>query len=110
MPDKRLGYANKKTIEDVMKEELVIGMKKSDVEKKQCEPCVEGKMCKKTHPRLEGRKTRKKMGLWHIDLIGPIKRLSRGELLKEKGDAADQLKKLILLKENQTGQKLKIKN
>lgn len=82
-------------------------------------------MSHKTHPRLEERKTKNIMDLWHVDLIGPIKPVSCGgkryiftiiddysrvifvELLKEKSDAADRLKGLIALKENQSGRKLK---
>lgn len=122
---KRLGHVNKKIIEDMKKEELVIGMKDKCQQKSICEPCVEGKMSRKNHPRLEGRRTTKIMELWHMDLIGPIKPFSRGgkryiftiiddysrvifaELLNEKSDAAEQLKKLITLKENQSGMKLK---
>lgn len=65
------------------------------------------------------------MKLWHMDLIGPIKPSSRGEkryiftivddysrvifieILKEKNEAADKLKKLIVLKENQSELNLK---
>lgn len=122
---RRLGHASKKIVEDMKKKDLVIGMKESTKEKKQCESCVEGKMCRKSYPRLDCRKTNNKMDLWHIDLIGPIKPQSRGgkkyiltiiddysrvifvELLKEKSDTIKHVKKLIILKENQTGLKLK---
>lgn len=121
----RLGHANKRMIEDTKKKDLVIGLEEERSLKKQCEPCLEGKMSHKTHPRLEERKTKNIMDLWHVDLIGPIKPVSCGgkryiftiiddysrvifvELLKEKSDAADRLKGLIALKENQSGRKLK---
>lgn len=45
------------------KENLVIGMKEDGKEKRQCEPCVEGKMCRRTHPRLTGKKTSRIMEL-----------------------------------------------
>lgn len=106
------------------KDNLVIGMKETDKEMRQCESCTEGKMCRKGHPRLTERKTKCIMELWHMDLIGPIKPESCGdkkyiftiiddysrvifiELLKEKGEAAEKLK-LIVLKENQSKLKLK---
>lgn len=120
-----LGHANKRMIENTKKKDLVIGLEEERSLKKQCEPCLEGKMSRKTHPRLEERKTKNIMDLWHVDLIGPIKPASCGgkryiftiiddysrvifvELLKEKSDAADRLKGLIALKENQSGRKLK---
>lgn len=54
---KRLGHANRRIIEEMKKENLVIGMKEDGKEKRQCEPCVEGKMCRRTHPRLTDKKT-----------------------------------------------------
>jgi len=59
------------------KKDLVIGMSENK-EQKQCEPCIEGKRCRKTHPRLTSRKTSNIMELWHMDLIGPIHPSSRG--------------------------------
>lgn len=121
----KLGHANKRMIEDTKKKDLVIGLEEERSLKKQCEPCLEGKMSHKTHPRLEERKTKNIMDLWHVDLIRPIKPALCGgkryifiiiddysrvifvELLKEKSDAADRLKGLIALKENQSGRKLK---
>ncbi|KAG5308157.1 POLX protein, partial [Pseudoatta argentina] len=122
---KRFGHTNKKIIEEMKKEDLVIGLKETDKMISQCESCVEGKMCRKAHPRLTHRKTKKIMELWHIDLVGPINPSSYGgkryiftiiddysrvifiDFLKEKKEASEKLKKLILLKENQTGMKLK---
>lgn len=100
---KRFGHTNKKLIEEMKRENLVIGINENK-EQRQCEPCVEGKMCRKAHPRLISRKTSKIMKLWHIDLIGPIHPSSCGgkkyiftivddyfrvifvELLEEKGE------------------------
>ncbi|KAG5312867.1 POLX protein, partial [Pseudoatta argentina] len=122
---KRFGHTNKKINEEMKKEDLVIGLKETDKMISQCESCVEGKMCRKAHPRLTHRKTKKIMELWHIDLVGPINPSSYGgkryiftiiddysrvifiDFLKEKKEASEKLKKLILLKENQTGMKLK---
>lgn len=122
---KRLGHVNRRIIEEMKKEDLVTGIKEDSGEKRQCEPCIEGKMCRKAHPRLIGKRTSRIMELWHMDLIGPIKPSSRGgkkyiftivddysrviflELLKEKGEAAEKLKELIILKENQSELKLK---
>jgi len=121
---KRFGHTNKSLVEEMKREDLVIGMSENK-EQKQCEPCVEGKMCRKTHPKLTSKKTNNIMELWHMDLIGPIHPSSRGgknymftvlddysrvifvELLEEKGEAAEKLKNLIILKENQSGLKLK---
>lgn len=120
----RLGHANKRVVEEMKREELVIGMNEDEL-KTLCEPCVEGKSCRKAHHRLEQRRTTSIMELWHMDLIGPIKPMSRGakryiltiiddysrvlfvKLLQEKGHAAEEIKNLIVLKENQTRQKLK---
>lgn len=70
---KRLGHTSKRTIEQMRKEDLVTGMGEKDKEMRQCESCVEGKMCRKPHPRLPGKKTTRIIELWHMDLIGPIK-------------------------------------
>lgn len=75
---RKLGHAGKKIVEDMNKEDLVVEMKESTKKKKQCESCIEGKMCRKNHPRLDCRKTNRIMKLWHMDLIGPIKPQSRG--------------------------------
>jgi len=100
-------------------------MTQANKEKRQYEPCVEGKMCRKSHRKTAGRKTTRILELWHVDLIGPITPTSRGgkryiftivddysrvifvELLREKRDAAEKLKNLIVLKENQFELKLK---
>jgi len=107
------------------KKNLVIEINEDNKEKKQCEPCIAGKICRKTHPRLMDIRTSRIMELSHMDLIGPIKSSSRGdkkyifiivddysrviflELLKEKEEAAEKLKELIILKENQSKLKLK---
>lgn len=60
------------------KKDLVIGLEEERSLKKQCKPCLEEKMSRKTHPRLEERKTKNIMDLWHVDLIGPIKSVSCG--------------------------------
>ncbi|KYQ55154.1 Copia protein [Trachymyrmex zeteki] len=117
---KRLGHTNMRVIEEMKKEDLVIGMNEIIKIKKQCEPCAEGKMCRKSHPKVTGRRTDRIMELWHIDLIDPITPASRGNkryiftivddysrvifiaLLKEKREAAKKLKNLIILKENQS--------
>ena len=122
---RRLGHVNKRTIEDMKKEELVDGMKEHDRINVQCECCIEGKACRKVHARLGYRRTNGILQLWHMDLIGPINPISKGgkryvftiiddysrmffiEVLKEKGEAADVLKKLIILKENQSGKRVK---
>lgn len=113
---KRFGHTSKKIIEEMKKEDLVTGLKETDKEISQCETCVEGKMCRKAHPRLTRRKTNKIMELWHIDLVGKryiftiiddYSRVIFIDFLKEKNEAGEKLKKLILLKENQTGMKLK---
>ncbi|KAG7198936.1 hypothetical protein KM043_015748 [Ampulex compressa] len=74
---KRLGHASKKIVEEMKKEGLVIGM--TEKENKQCESCMEGKMCRKNHPLLKNKKANEIMEFWHIDLIGPIKPQSRNE-------------------------------
>ena len=89
------------------------------------ESCVEGKACKKSHPRHDARRTKRIMELWHTDLIGPIKPSSYGkkkyilsiiddfsrmmfiQLRKYKSELAEELKKIMILKENQTEQRLK---
>jgi len=54
---KRFGHANKRIVEEMKKEDLIIGMTQANKEKRQCEPCVEGKMCRKSHRKAAGRKT-----------------------------------------------------
>lgn len=60
---KRFGHTNKKLIEKMKRKDLVIGIN-GNKERRQCEPCVEGKMCRKAYPRLISRKTSKIMELW----------------------------------------------
>lgn len=122
---KRLGHVNMKIVEEMKKEDVVIGMRDTTV-KEPCESCVEGKTQRKTHHRIGERKTNSIMEMWHIDLVGPIYPASRGGkryiftiiddysrmifvmLLEYKREAADKLKQLIILKENQTSLKLKV--
>ena len=122
---KRLGHASKGIIEEMKNEGLVDGMRESNQINVQCESCVEGKTCRKTHSRLVERKTSRILELWHMDLIGPIKPSTKGgkeymftiiddysrvifvQLLGAKSEAPEELKKLITLKENQSGMKLK---
>jgi len=103
----------------------VIGMERDDNVSVQCECCVGAKICRKIHPRVINKRTKAILELWHMDLIGPIKPESqRGNkyiftivddysrvlfirLLKAKNEAAEELKKLIVLKENQSGRRLK---
>ena len=84
------------------------------------ESYVEGKACKKSQPRNDARRTKRIMELWHTNLIGPIKPSSYGkkkyilsviddfsrmmfiQLLGDKSEAAEELKKIIILKETQT--------
>lgn len=127
---RRLGHANRRIVEEMKNEDLVIGMKESD-KNVQCESCIEGKACRKVHRRIGDRRANKLMELWHMDLIGPIKPSTRGgkkyifriiddfhriddysrvifvSLLQEKSEASNVLKKLNILKENETGMKLK---
>ncbi|XP_015435178.1 PREDICTED: uncharacterized protein LOC107190809 [Dufourea novaeangliae] len=76
---KRLGHVNKRIIEKMKKEELVIGMKEENRMNIQCKGCVERKACRKIHPKLERRKSKEIMELWHLDLIGPVHPTSKGD-------------------------------
>ena len=84
--------------------------------KRVCESCVEGKACKKSQPRHDAKRTRRIMELWHTDLTGLIKPSSYGKKkyvlsmfikLRGESEAAEELKRIIILKENQTEQRLK---
>ena len=115
---KRLGHANKEIIEEMRRKNLELGMESTW--KRVCESCVEGKTCKKSYPRHDARRTKRIMDLWHTDLIGSIKLSSYGkkkyilsiiddfsrmmfiQLLGDKSEAAEELKRIIILKENQT--------
>lgn len=76
---RRLGHANMKIIKEMKKEDLISGINESTKKGKICESCIEGKMCRKNHPRLDYRRTNEIMKLWQMDLIGPIKPKLRGE-------------------------------
>lgn len=63
----RLGHASEETIKEAMKRgNLVRGM--NSVRENSWESCITGKTCKKSHPRIDGRKTKRIMELWHVDL------------------------------------------
>lgn len=122
---RRLGHVSKDLIAQMRAQDLVSGLKIVSEKYGQCEACVQGKACQKTHHRLEKRRAEKIMDLWHTDLIGPVRPATKGgknyimtviddysrfvfvSLLYEKGEAANELIKLIKQKENGTGMKLK---
>ena len=94
----------------------MIGM--NSVRENSFESCIKEKTCKKS-PRIDGRRTKRIMELWHVDLIGPIKPTTYGDkryiltmvddfsrimftkLISHKSEAAGELKRTIKLKENQ---------
>ena len=100
------------------RENLVLG-------KNECESCIEGKVGKKSHRRLEEIRTKQTMELWYTDLISPIKPSTHGNknyiltviddfsrmvfirLLNEKSEVAEKIKRFVTIKENQTEVKLK---
>lgn len=109
-----------------MKEKnLVQRMDRINERYKQCEACIEGKVCQKTHHSLNRRKAEKIIDSWHMDLIGPVRPATKGgkdyiltviddysrfvfvALLCEKSEAKEELKILIKQKENETCMKLK---
>ena len=116
---------NKDLTEEMREKDLVQGMDRINERYKQCEACIEGKACEKTHHRLYRRRAEKIMDLWHMDLIGPVRPATKGgknyiltviddysrfvfvALLCEKSEAKEELKILIKQKENETGMKLK---
>ncbi|CAK9809372.1 Retrovirus-related Pol polyprotein from transposon TNT 1-94 [Anthophora plagiata] len=83
---KRLGHANEQVIRDMKGEDLVIGMKELSEMDSQCSACVEGKACRKMHPKI---------------------RLMFVVLLRVKNEAPCELKTLITLNENEIGMRLK---
>ena len=115
---KRMDRAYKEIINQMKRENLVLGM--TGDWKNECESCIEGKACKKSHRRLEGIRTKQIMELWDTDLIGPIKpsthdnknyiltvtddfsRMVFVRLLNEKSEAAEEIERLVTIKENQT--------
>lgn len=60
----RLGHASEETIKQMKRGNLVIGM--NSVRENSWESCITGKTCKKSHPRIDGRKTKRIMELWHV--------------------------------------------
>ena len=50
---RRLGHVNKDLIEEMKEKDLVLGMERIRERYKQCESCIEGKACQKTHHRLK---------------------------------------------------------
>lgn len=111
----RLGHANEETIGPKNRDILVKGM--NSASENNCEQCIEEKICRKTHPRINERRNKRIMELWHIDLIGPIRPKTYGgrryiftmaddfsrmifiKLLDRKSEAAEELKKIVTLKE-----------
>ena len=75
---RRLGHINKDLIEEMKEKDLVQGVDRINERYKQCEACIEGKACQKTHHRLNRRRAEKIMDLWHMDLIGPVRPATKG--------------------------------
>ncbi|XP_017765325.1 PREDICTED: uncharacterized protein LOC108554527, partial [Eufriesea mexicana] len=107
---KRLGHANEEFEEEIKRKYLSLWMGGSW--KEVCETYVQGKECKEPHPRHNAIWTKRALELQHTHLIGPIKPSIYGknmviQLLRDKSEAAEELKGIIELRENQTELRLR---
>lgn len=69
----RYGHLNKNYIDDLKKENLVSGMKiRSGESVEKCEPCILGKMKRKSFPKSSETKTSCVLELVHSDVCGPM--------------------------------------
>ncbi|XP_017764602.1 PREDICTED: uncharacterized protein LOC108553994 [Eufriesea mexicana] len=120
---KQLQHAHKGIVEGMKRGNQDFGTDSSW--KRVCEPCAQGKACKKPHPGYNATWTNRTLELWRTDLVGPIKPSGYGkknsllavvgdysrvmfmQLLWDKGEAAEELKDIMELKEDQTELRLK---
>lgn len=125
---RKFGHANGSTLNQMMRNESVIGMK-TDTEmiesKNNCIVCCEGKQTRMPFPK-KGYRAECILGLVHMDVCGPIEtrsiggsryfliivddfsKMAFGYFLKSKGDVFNQVKHFVAMAENQTNCLIKI--
>ncbi|OAD56475.1 hypothetical protein WN48_03162 [Eufriesea mexicana] len=72
------GHANIRIIQEVENERLVIFTKIKDKFNIQCICSIKAQICRNIYRNLEIIKAAEIMGLWHMELFGPIKTSLKG--------------------------------
>ena len=116
----RLGHIGRDSLAKMIKNELVIGIPKVDVEKDTCSPCLRAKQIRRSFPQATNYRAGKLLELIHGDLCGPISpqtpsrrryifvliddysRYMWSVLLNEKGEAFEKFKRFKAIVEKET--------
>lgn len=75
---KRLSHCSADKIKELISSEAVRGLKVIDTQRKECEPCVNGKITRVAHPDRQQNKADANNLVLHFDSVGPIKTMSIG--------------------------------
>ena len=123
---RRLGHVNFKTIQKMINENLIEGIKLSNSEIIRCEDCVFGKAHRHPFEESKSPPATKPLQLVHSDLMGPMRVQSKGGALywltfiddysgmhwgfpiANKSDTFTKFKEWLIMVENESGQKLKV--
>ncbi|OAD61629.1 hypothetical protein WN48_10962 [Eufriesea mexicana] len=68
-----------RTIEEMENEQLVIVIKVKDKLNIECKCCIKAQICRNIYRNMEKVKAAGIMGLWHMELIGPVKLMLKGD-------------------------------
>ena len=121
----RLGHLNMAYVEQLIKGDLVSGMKSKSSEFNRCEPCILGKMKRASFPKKSESSTTQPLELVHTDVCGPLEVPSHGGsryflsftddfsrytvvyFLRNKSEVLSKLKEYTKMMESSTGSKIK---
>lgn len=122
---RRLGHVSYSAIEELRRKNMVEGLDITSNDRPSiCPPCIEGKQIRTPFPKQSFTRAKAPLGLWHIDLHGPMpvqshgkkryilaikddaSRIEFGAGIAKKSDALAVVKEIRTREELQTGRKL----
>lgn len=121
----RLGHIGRESMNSMIKNELVTGIPKVEIDKETCSSCLLGKQARLSFPKATSFRARDVLELIHGDLCKPINPATPAKnryifvliddhsrymwsiLLKEKGEAFDKFKRFKAIVEKETGAKIR---
>lgn len=122
---RRLGHCSLQTVKDLVRSNAVEGLKITNNAEQECESCINGKLCRTSHPSREHIKASESTAVLDIDTVGPMKVTSLGgsryfvlateeysgyllaETLSAKSFVADAVKQIINRTEIESGRLVK---
>ncbi|OAD60669.1 Peptidyl-prolyl cis-trans isomerase CWC27 like protein [Eufriesea mexicana] len=71
-------HANMRTIGEMENEQSMIVIESKDKLNIKCKCCIKAQMCRNIYRNMEKVKAARIIGLWHMELIGPVKLMLKG--------------------------------